>query len=419
MSTKLQFLAFLLISFSLIQAQETTVNTSMGANYSNQVFYKLSTATETSFVANSWDIAFLRTSAFAFSLRINDGVGTKVFEASNSLSDWSTIDIDNESSWTGLYNSELGWDTGAFGKGSATYGWGEYNFSNHHVEGSIIFVLKYTDGSYIKFINEDFSSGYTFTYSKWDSATATWGADQTATVSNTSNPDNTFNYYSLQNGSEVLAEIATADWDLKFTKYDTDYFGDGSLFYNVTGVLQNTGVEIAENDESTGVEVNPSLTYATDINTIGSDWKSYNFSAGTYDVSSNTIFYVKDVDETVYRLYFTSFAGISTGDVSFNFEDVTSNLGFEDVSGNFSFGIYPNPSIDKKVTLVYDINELTSSNNKVVIYSTTGQKVFEQKLTTNSGFYTKTLDLSNLENGIYILVFNSGTSSFSKKIILK
>ena len=286
MRTKLQFLAIFLISISLIQAQGTTVNTSMGANYSNQIFYKLSTATETSFVANSWDIAFLRTSAFAFSLRVNDGVGTKVFEASNSLGDWSTIDVANEDSWTGLFNSEVGWDTGAFDNGSASYGWGEYNVRNHHVEGSIIFVLKYADGSYIKFINEDFSSGYTFTYSKLDSAAATWGADQTATISNTSNPDNTFNYYSLQNDTEVLAETATADWDLKFTKYDTDYFGDGSLFYNVTGVLHNTGVEIAKNDESTGVEVNPSLTYATDINTIGSDWKSYNFSAGTYDVSS-------------------------------------------------------------------------------------------------------------------------------------
>lgn len=417
MKTKLHFLAILLLSVSLIQAQETTVNTSMGAGYTNQVFYKLSTETETSFVANSWDIAFLRTSAYAFSLRINDGVGTKVFEVSNDINNWSTIDVANEASWTGLYNSEVSWDTGAFDKGSAGYGWGEYNLSNHHVEGSIIFVLKYADGSYIKFINEDYSSGYTFKYSKWDSATSTWSADQTATVSNTSNPDNTFNYYSLLNDAEVIAEPATTDWDIKFTKYYTDYYGDGSLFYNVTGVLHNTGVEVAENDESTGVATNPSLTFSTDINTIGSDWKSYG-SAG-YTTSSDNIFYIKDVDENIYRLYFTSFTGSSTGDISFNFEDVTASLGVESVSENVSFGVYPNPSIDKKINLVYDINELSSNKNKVAIYSTIGQKVFEQELTNNSGFYTKTLDLSNLESGIYVIVFNAGISSVSKRIVLK
>jgi len=413
MKTKLHFLAVLLLSVSLINAQEITVNTSMGAGYANQVFYKLSTETETSFAANSWDIALLRTSAFAFALRINDGIGTQVFEASSDINDWDNIDISNEASWTQLYNNDTSWASGAFDNGSATYGWGEYNSSTHHVEGSIVFVIKYSDGSYIKFINEDFFSGYTFKYSKWDSDTSTWGADQTTTVSNTSNPDNTFNYYSLQNDEEVIAEPASTDWDLKFTKYYTEISdgNGGTVPYNVTGVLHNAGIEVAENDESGGTPANPSLTYSTDINTIG--WTS------GWTVDSDKAFYIKYADQTVYRLNFSDFSGSSSGDLSFKFENVTASLGIEDVSEHVSFGVYPNPSTDKKINLIYDVSVLNSSNNKVVIYSATGQNVFEQGLTNNSGFYNKTLDLSSLQSGIYVLEFSTGTHAITKKLILK
>ena len=48
MKTKLLFIAIMFMGLS-ISAQDTTVNTSMGAGYTNQVYYKLSTETETSF----------------------------------------------------------------------------------------------------------------------------------------------------------------------------------------------------------------------------------------------------------------------------------------------------------------------------------------------------------------------------------
>ena len=219
MKTTLHFLFAMLLSLSFLQAQEITVNTSMGANYSNQLFYKLSTETETSYSADLWDIAMLRTSNMAFSLRVNAGKGITVFEASNTPSDWASIDVVDEASWTQLYNSDISWDNGAFDEGSATYGWGEYNSLTHHVEGTIIFVLKYSDGTYRKFINEDFYGGYTFKYSTWDGSS--WSGDQTATVPNSNNPNNTHNYYSLQNNAAVVAEPGTTNWDLKFTKYYT------------------------------------------------------------------------------------------------------------------------------------------------------------------------------------------------------
>ncbi len=130
---------FFTASFAL--AQET-ITISMGAGYTEEVYYKLSTQTQQTFTANSWDVAFLREDPMNHGVRVNGGIGIQVFEASNNPNDWNAIDIANEGSWTLLYNDDTNWDNGAFMQGSATYGWGEYNPVTHHIEGSIIFRIE-------------------------------------------------------------------------------------------------------------------------------------------------------------------------------------------------------------------------------------------------------------------------------------
>ncbi len=412
MKTKLQLLGLLIFCMGVTQAQETSATVSMDGSYVNKVYYKLSTETETSFARDSWDLAFLRTSAFEQAIRINDGLGIQVFEASSTIADWSTIDVANEGTWTALHNSETSWAIGAFDTGSATYGWGEYNPGNHHVTGSIIFVLKYGDGTYKKLIIEDFYGGYTIKYSSWDGST--WSSDTTTTIANTSNPNNTFNYYSLTNDTEVVTEPSSAGWDFVFTKYATDYYGDGTLYYGVTGVLHSADVTIAKNDESSSSDVS-NLDYSDEINTIGYDWKSFNGTG--YDVDSDLIFYVKYSDGTIYRVYFTAFEGAGTGNISFNFEDVTSTMSVDDYN-QISLGVFPNPSADKKINLVYDLNS-SIDKNSVSIYNVTGAKVFETSLLNNAGFYDKQLDLSSLKTGIYLLNFKSGDFQVTKKIVLQ
>lgn len=407
-------LTLFIVSLITMEAQ-TTVNTSMGANYSNMVYYKLGTQTETTFLANSWDMAFLRTSSFNFDMRTNDHNGIEVFEASNNPADWSTIAIANESSWSQLRNSYTEWGDGALGKGSATYGWGEYNSVTHHVSGTVIFVLKYASGDYVKFINEDYYGGYTFKYSKWDAAASAWEADQTVTIPNTNNPNNRYNYFSFQNNAEVVAEPAITDWDFVFTKYAKDYHGDGTVYYPVTGVLHNSTVQVAENqNEADGDPLPTDLTYSDEINTIGDDWKHY---GGGYTVDNETRFYVKNEDGTIYRMWFTSFTGGSTGDITFKYEDVTTVLETEEVTANFTFGMYPNPSINKQITIVYDSNK--TAKNQIEIYNISGQQVYKKQLANNSGFYNKTLDLSQLSGGMYLVKVKSGNKTITKKLILK
>ncbi|WP_274476413.1 T9SS type A sorting domain-containing protein [Mangrovimonas aestuarii] len=414
---KRTLLSFAAICLGLVAlAQEITVDLSMTPSYANQVYYKLSTQTANSYAANSWDLAFLRTGAFNIGIRVNDHAGIEVFEVSDNPSDWNTIQIADQSSWIQLYNSETSWN-GAFDNGSASYGFGEYNPVNHHVEGSVIFVLKYTDGTYRKFMNEDVYNGYTFKYATWDAGTTTWSADTTVTLANSNNPNNTYNFYSLVNGAEVVAQPATADWDFVFTKYISDYYGDGSLYWPVTGVLHSDQVSVAQNEETSGMPTVPSLTYSEEINTIGWDWKSY--VSSTFNVDPTQAYYIKYEDNSVYRMYFVDFDGSSTGGVSFTFENVTTTLGIEDVTENITFGMYPNPSLDKQVNLVYDVNTLESDKNKVAIYDITGAEVFRTQLSNNSGFYSKRLNLSNLQSGVYMVHFTSGNASITKKLVLK
>lgn len=394
-----------------LTAQEVTVNTSMGAGYDTELYYKLSTETETTFSAASWDIAFLRNDNLNHGIRINDGIGIEVFEASNNPADWNSIDVADEASWTPLYNSDTDWNNGAFMQGSATYGWGEYNPVTHHIEGSVIFVLKYADGTYRKFINEDYFGEYTFKYASWDGAT--WSADTTQTVLNTGNPDNIYNYYSLQNNQEVVAEPAESDWDFVFTKYST-FLDPPGQYYVVTGALHNSNVTVAQNEE-TGTPNPNELFYSTEINTIGYDWKAF---TGVWTIDSDQKYYVKYDENTVYRLYFTDFEGSSTGNLTFVFEEVSDLLGFEEVSEEVSFGIYPNPSKDKIIHLIYNVNTISSEENQIDIYDLNGRKVFDSSASNTEGFYNKTLNLSSLQNGLYVLTFTSGSKTISKKLIL-
>lgn len=401
---------FFTASFAL--AQET-ITISMGAGYAEEVYYKLSTQTQQTFTANSWDVAFLREDPMNHGVRVNGGIGIQVFEASNNPNDWNAIDIANEGSWTLLYNDDTNWDNGAFMQGSATYGWGEYNPVTHHIEGSIIFVLKYADGTYRKFIIDEYFNAYSFRYATWNGTN--WINENNVTVDNTNNPNNRYNYYSLQNNQEVIAEPAATNWDMVFTKYYSFLNPPGS-YYNVSGVLHNPNVTVAQNEETTASPDPNGLTYSEEINTIGYDWKSFNGSG--YDIDDQQKYYIRYEDNSIYRIYFTDFAGSGSGDLTFVMEDVSNLLGLENVSEGVTFGMYPNPSNNGMVNIVYDIQN-TSEENSIEVYNMTGTQVFSTKANASNGFYNKTLNLSQLPVGVYVVSFISGGKSVSKKLIIK
>ncbi|PZD79485.1 T9SS type A sorting domain-containing protein [Mesonia sp. K7] len=413
MKTKLFFInAFIFCFFA--KAQETTVNVSMAADSTDEVYYKISTDITQNFTAADWDLAFLRTSAMNMAIRVNDGVGIKVFEASADINDWATIDISNEANWTELYNDCKDWNIGAFDTGTATYGWGEYNPANHHVSGTIIFVLKYSDGTYRKLFIDDYYGGYTFKYATWDATNSVWTADETHTVANASNPNQIFNYYSLATDSEVIAEPASTDWDFVFRKYTADYPYNGTTIkYTLTGVLQHPELVVAENIEPNGQGDTSNLTYESEIDIIGYDWKS--FSGTAYSVNPDLFYYVKYPNGSIYRVHFTDYSGNTNGNIIFTTEDVTSQLNITSFENGNSFGFYPNPA-QGEINLVYETAQ--ANDIKVNIYNQLGQSVIEKQL-KNNGFYNQALDISQLNTGTYLIQFVSGKQQTTKKLIIQ
>lgn len=415
MKRRLQIIAAVLFGLT-VSAQETPVlpgTVTTGTGYANNVYYKLSTQASVTFDKNAWDLAFYRVSSMDKGIRVNDGKGILVYEASSSMSDWATINVNNIEQWTKLYNDETNWTIGAFDRGSASpYGWGAYNPATHHVVGNRIFVLQYATGVYKKIKIDDYFGAYTFTYSTWDGTA--WSADTTYTLANSNNPTTRFNYYSLETNAAVVAEPAITDWDLLFTKYFTNLGTvEAPVMYNVTGVLHNAGLTVAEN---VGTDT-AGLTYSASINTIGSDWKT--FTGTAYNVSTDKNYYVKYANGTIYKVNFNTFEGSGTGVTTFNQQDVTAALGTDTFENNVSFGIYPNPSTDKKINVVYELPSGNSDENVVTIYSLTGAKVYESKINNTGGFFNKEINLQNLNSGIYLLKFESGSYSTTKKLILK
>lgn len=396
----------------------TTVNMSMGGSYQNRVFFDLSTNNTVTQPANTWDVAFYRNSAFDFGSRVNDDKKIEVYEASNSAANWNNINIANIASWgAAKYNPDnsTALHNGAFEQGSASSGWGVYG-SNHHVTGSIIFVLKYlSTGEYIKFMIEDYFGGYNFKYSKWNAATSTWGTTETRTLPNGTD-DAYFNYFSFTTGAKVEnMEPPKANWDLMFTRYYTFYMN--YMMYQMSGVLQSPTVSIAkvqpETQATATATIPVSTAFSNNITTIGHSWKP---TSGFYN---DVVYYIKQGSE-YYRMYFISNEGTATGNMYFKYKNITSTLGITEVSKKASFGIYPNPTTaDKKVTVLFDVKEKANNKGSVEVYDLTGKRVYNAELSNQTGFYKQDLSLSHLPSGNYLVKITYGGKTETKKLIVK
>ena len=91
-----------------------------------------------------------------------------------------------------------------------------------------------------------------------------------------------------------------------------------------------------------------------------------------------------------------------------------STLGVND-SKLASLSVYPNPSVDRNVTISYNNDVVSNDKNTVAVYNLAGAKVFEAQMQEN----IQTLNLSELASGIYILKLQSGSNVATKKLVLK
>src|SRR3989344_2462662 len=321
------------LTLSTFATKAQTINDSVAIGSSNEVWYRLSDGTKTVQTRNNWDIA-LETNTYGVSVLFNNIGGNNVYEISNATpSDFLILDTSGLSETTPLYNSDTSWTEGALNQASATYGWGEYNVITHNVEGSVVFVIKYTNGSYKKFYIEKIDNTtpgnyfYSIVYSNIDNS----GLDTAVVVKQTYNTKN-FIYYSFTNASTIDREPVSAAWDLLFTKY---YGLVSTQMYPLTGTMQNNGVKIAQADgiaDPANYIDYSTHPFLTSINTIGSDWKTFNGSA--YTTATNRVYFVQAKDNHIYKMIFTAYTGGSSSKSNFSKEDLGASVGINTIDNS-------------------------------------------------------------------------------------
>ena len=301
---------------------------SLGAGYANDVYYSLKNGVIATTPRASWDVAF-SVSTRSSSIIINEGSGVTLKAYPKTWLWANTIDTTGYYSWTKLHNSNTLWEDGAFNEltnggynhtnSDFNYGWGIYNTGNHNIEnadGGTLYIIKLRDNSLRKiWIETKYSAlqKYSFRFANIDGSN-----EQIVSNIDLSTSKANYVYYSLQDNTKLDREPNTATWDLVFTKWI-----DKTLNYTVTGVLQNISVKSID----LTVANPPVITYtdgdfSSDINTIGYDWKDINMTTYQYFIVPNRVFIVKNAAGGVYQINFTSFAGSTSGNLTFDIKQL-------------------------------------------------------------------------------------------------
>jgi hypothetical protein len=298
---------------------------SLGANQIYDVFYSFTKGEILKLERSKWDIA-LSAQPQSATIRINDGAGIKLYCVAG-INDWANVTEAMAIDDNQLFNSASNWEIGAFNANASfhpNYGWGTYNGTTHDVVGDSVFLIKFNDDSFKKFMIEKRIASTHEYQLKWADI------DGSNEVSKTIDPDQyadqLFIYYSLSSGL-ITDKIPSANWDLLFTSYsDLVPMGPG-LFsnYTVTGVLINPAVKVAKvsgfpvkdakyTDSESG--------FKNEANSIGYSWKSFNRETNLYELESDLSYFVLNADSVLYQIYFTDYTGTSGGDISFKSKKV-------------------------------------------------------------------------------------------------
>ena len=401
----------LFISLNLFSQNQSI---SLLPSYTNQSFYSLENGEVANLNNTDWDLAF-STATMSSSIRINAGMGTELYSYPlGDTTDWNTFNSSNLSNWLPIYNSDTNWFVGAFDKNSTSMfdmGWGIYSMITHHVTGDSLYAIKTVGGDWKKlWIQKLANDEYTFKYANLDGT-----SEINTSVSKLNYIDKNFIYYSLDQNSVLDREPNSIDWDITFTKYITPVQG---MPYGVTGVMSNDGVQVAQVDnlpDPNSYSDYSQHSMSTEINTIGYDWKSFDMSTFSYSVEPYRCYFVKDLQDKVWRIIFTSFEGSSTGNIEFNTQEMTSSTSISELQSDIStFEIYPNPITNNNLTIVFD-NSFNETH--LEIFTVTGKQVFDKNI-NGAGFQAKSLSLPNLDKGLYIVSISSRGNSIQKKLLI-
>ena len=413
MTKKITTIIIIISITKIIFAQNNQI--SLNSGYANQSFFSMQNGEILNISNQDWDLAF-STESMSATIRTNDGKGVELYTyQSGDTSSWNNInnnDINNLP--TLMFNSDSSWGYGAFDvnqTGGFDYGWGVYNLQTHHLIGDSLFIIKTINGNWKKlWVKSKILGDYQIKF-----ADLNGNNEINTTISASDYSNKNFIYFSLDNNLILDREPNKIDWDITFTKYMTLYPTSSGTFmpYSVTGVFQNSGIEVAQADNiSSPFTYNDYNLHSFSglINTIGFDWKTYQ---GSYVIDTERCYFVRDQGQNIWKLIFTDFEGMSTGVIKFNTELITpSPINEKD---NATLAIYPNPvSKNKELKLIYD----TENKNTILkINDFLGRLIYETKL-YGSGLKTHSITKDTLKKGKYLVSIISDQNIVTKKLIV-
>lgn len=415
---KTPFLLLTGLLFSAAGNAQTAVTVSTHAGNADQVWYSLQNGEVGRAALNEWDLAFEMT-GFSSSIRVNTAKGLVVYETPVAIADWDgleTADSSDVASWTRIENSDSSWSVSALNHGNNlddpdgfNVGWGNYNQANHVITGTKIYVISFPDSTWKKLrMNYLSNSIYTFSYSNLD---GTDSYDEELVKSDFAGKN--FGYWSFETNSTLDREPPTANWDLLFTKY----FQLTPYQYSVAGVLQNKNVTALQVNGVPNSEADwASAPFSANMNILGSDWKDYDMVASAYTIVTDTTYFVNDVPGNIWKIVFTGYGGGANGDMSFN-QELVSSVGIGEVAGHQGTLLtYPNPVTNGQAQMIVDV---PAREGVVRVFNATGQQMLQQQWSGLSDLTTRTLDVSGLAKGVYIVRFDATNSSTTGKLVIE
>ncbi len=421
--------SFYMLIFAFVALNVTTVSLRAAAQksassdtvvmlpfYANEVYYSMENGSVLSSPRNQWDIAF-RTAKRSSSILTNDGTGVVLYTYPKAdTSGWATVDTSGLSSWKPMYNDVNDWENGAFSrnaKGHPDYGWCIYNSVTHNLVGDSIFIIKLRDGSFRKlWIVEKFSAAATFSfrYANLDGSNP-----KSSLLDLTGDAAYDFVGFSLQTDQKISYEAPKADWDLVFTKYMSVQPGGSS--YPATATLSNEGVKVKNfrpvpltySDWGVGV-------WDSTRSAIGWNWKSFDNVNFVYKVVDSSVYFVRTISGDIYKLYFTSFAGSTSGKISFMKEKVAGVGISEPAAGTLRVAVYPNPAKDR-INLYITGNP--GENLSVVLTDLSGRQLrADRPGQLADGLNAFSIDVAGVQPGVYFVMVSAAAVKSVTKVII-
>ena len=416
-------LLFLIIFASHSFAQEY-VQASLGANYSEQSFFRFSDLSADNLANESWDIAFNMYSSFSTGIQLNEAVSSSHTGDAPYLELYlAPVDafqdvIDLAAITDTLLNDEKSWDFGAVNTpvdpdNALDFGWGLYNPADHSVMGNRVYVIKLWDNTYRKFEISSLIGGvYTFKYANLDGS-----GEQTVTITPAEMGGSPLALFSFDTGAVIASPT---DWDFLFTRYSDpiDAGGGEMINYTVAGVLTAPGVEVAVASSINPYDINAedyADAYSTEANVINYQWKSFNLAQLSWVLDDSLAYFVKTVDENLWKVIFVDFEGSSTGTTTMEVEHLGSVSTQNPVSNISTLGLFPNPVQDQFVLSL----ELKEQVNQLDIFITdsNGKVVWNTKTGANAGLNIFEFNQINFPAGLYILNVQQANGIVSTKMI--